>query len=276
MPHELVQLVTGIKYPFLATYLNVNENDVVSTLYNAEPAAAAAADALGATTKEVPPERLILFARSFERAYMIPFAQRPELAHLHVKHVIDALMGAMIATYQFNKNFGGETPGSGEFGMQPPRAAWIGIGNDWDTQPVLVGGAFTNWVHSGTSFMAGTAGNDVMCGPNAVHVYIGMGDQAPAPKVESLEMRLDGSILPGFVTGYQMKFATAGPLQVKEFDNILLLKNTTTFRTRLWSNDSGTTIPYFLGFDFLPEDKMRNFINPANLVGTTQNVILTQ
>ena len=219
--------------------------------------AVAWAESLGLLYKELTSKELEIFERTFERMLVQYFPER-EIREIFLRHKGEILLGCMVAKNQFEKEFDGEMPSSGKFGMIISRASFFGIGDDWEDASPFTTGSPQNWIHSGTSLLGGTAGNAIKIGENAVHVIVGVGDLHPAPKVESIKFWVDGKPKPVIYTGWTWK--TSG-IPVKELESAIILKEDTTFLAKVFISAAfGSSVddyPHLLSVSFLPEDALR-------------------
>jgi len=241
--------------------------------------AAKVGKALGLELEPLDDEELDKFGRSFERQFVIGTSER-EIVDILNRHRAEILMGAMVATKQFASRFDGERPDAGKFGMSEIRASFLGIGDDWEditlyssaTVLPFTGGSLQNWIHSGTNLMTGTAGNAVKIGKNAVHVIVAIGDYFEDSKLESLQFTIDGKPK----TGITLKRALAhSDFKIKELDVAFILKYKTTVLGKVFQKPTATAYPYLLGATFVPENILREYVDPASLPGTTNDFILT-
>jgi len=161
----------------------------ISRLRTLQAEAKTLADDLGLVVKELSDKELKKFGKSFERQFVLAFAER-EIVDIYMRHQGEILLGAMVAKQQMDAEIDGEMPLSGKIGMLPIRAAYLGIGDDWEDADLVDGpfatGSPQNWIHSGTTLMGGTSGNPIKIGENAVHVVIAFGSLHPSPKIESV------------------------------------------------------------------------------------------
>ena len=211
------------------------------------------------------------FRRSFERQFVLTEKYR-EVVDVYMRHRVEILMGAMVATKQLKKRFDGERPEAGKFGMVDTRAAFLGIGDDWDSNPTVTGGALANWIHAGTTLMAGSAGNAVKIGENAVHIVIAIGDYEADPKIESIQLTIDGKPKPGIIC---KRPHVLSDYTLKELDVAFIFKYGTTVLGKIFQRPTGTSYPYLIGASFVPENILREYVDPATLPGTVPDVILT-
>jgi len=248
----------------------------METLRSAMNEAERAAKDLGFTYEPLKDAELDKFGRSFERQFVLAIKER-EIIDLYQRHLEEIMLGAMVATEQMDKRFDGERPEAGKFGMVKPRAGFLGIGDDWDSVAAFTTGSPQNWIHSGTALMAGTGGNAIKLGENAVHVIVGVGSLHKSPKIESHQFTLDGKPKPILIIRETNEFSD---LRFKELDVAFILKKNTTLLGKVFIGDqlgavaSGVDWPYLLGASFVPEDVLR-LHDVATLPGTVYNVVLT-
>jgi len=233
--------------------------------------AEATAKALGLEYEVLKDDELDKFGRSFERQFVLNEKYR-EVADIINRHRAEILMGCMVATKQFSKRFDGERPEAGKFGMVEPRAGFFGIGDDWEDAGSITGGSLQNWIHAGTTLMAGTSGNAVKIGKNAVHVIVAIGDYESDPKIESIAFTIDGKPKPGI---YVKRAHMLSDYQTKELDVAFIFKYGTTVLGKIFQKTTGTSTPYLIGASFIPENILREYIDVASLPGTTPDVVLT-
>lgn len=235
--------------------------------------ARAVADEERLVYRELTPEELRIFARSFNRQFLLPYAQR-QIADIYLRHMGEILLGAMVAKEQFGQALGGERPPANKFGMVPIRPAFFGY-DDWDEIGTITGGSPQNWIHSGTTLLGGTAGNAIAIEENAAHVIIAVGSLHPSPKIESFQFTIDGKTKPVSVSWYQFGIGTRdSALHIKEFDLAFFLRKDTTILVKTFQRVTGDDIPFLLGVSFIKEPQLRVH-DPATVVTTAQKVLRT-
>jgi hypothetical protein len=207
---------------------------------------------------------------------------------LDYRHILDYLLGAMIAKKQFMMEFDGTMPFSGRFGMCRPRANFFGFGDDWAIGSSLTAGFDTSqtlnsinrFIHAGSTELGGTAGNAIRILPSAVHVIVGLGDLEPLvwgldSPIEAFLITIDGKHKSNIPTDHQ--FAIAG-FPVCELDEPIILKNKSTLLINLYCADltdkNARAIPFPWGVSYAPEAQMR-VPDPTNLDGTTNDMVTT-
>jgi hypothetical protein len=248
----------------------------IDALKSAMSAAENSAKALGFTYDVLNDLELDKFGRSFERQFILGTKNR-DIIDLYMRHLEEIMLGAMVATDQMKKRFDGERPEAGKFGMVKPRAGFFGIGDDWDSVAAFTVGSPQNWIHSGTTLMAGSTGNAIKIGENALHVILAMGSLHKSPKIESHQFTMDGKPKPIIIVREMQNFSD---FSLKELDVPFLWKKNTTVLGKVFIGDqlgavsSVLDYPFLVGVSFIPEDILR-LHDVATLPGTTYNAVLT-
>jgi len=248
----------------------------MDTLSSAMADAKKSLDALNFTYDSLTSDELDKFGRSFERQFVLAMTTR-EIVDLYLRHLEEIMMGCMIAKKQMSKGFDGERPEAGKFGMVEPRAGFFGLGDDWTSVSAFTVGSPQNWLHSGTTLMAGTSGNAIRIGENAVHVIVAVGTLHKSPKIESHQLTLDGKPKPIIITRIPTDLSD---LRYKELDVSFILKKNSTLLDKVFVGDQLGAVsseldwPYLIGASFVPEDVLR-LHDVATLPGTTYNVVIT-
>jgi len=235
-----------------------------------------AAERIGIPIKKLDDREIKNIVKSFNANFVVPFKERT-ISDIYERHLVGILVGAMAAKNQMDAVIGGDMPASNEISAPIPlEAAFLGIGDDWDDASPFTTGSPQNWVHSGTTYLGGTAGNDVKIGENAVHVIIGFGSLHPSPKISRLILRLNGKDKPTISTGWIMRF---GDLHIKEFSTDIILIKDSTFKAQVMiSSAFGSSvedIPYFLGVSYISGNVLRTYADPANIKSTDAKIIST-
>lgn len=228
---------------------------------------------------------------AFKRSLVLP-TQYKQFIELDYRHILDYLLGAMIAKKQFEQDFDGTSPYPGRFGLSRPRAQYFGLGDSWHYWPwgsattatAPTASASANWIHAGSLNLAGvtgaglggTAGNAIRILESAVHVIIGIIDLAVQqyggePSVESVQFTIDGKAKP--VTVMSPTTSVARPAVV-EFDEAIILKNKSTFLADAFLPVSTRTALALWGITYLPESQMI-VRDPDNIDGTTNDMVTT-
>jgi hypothetical protein len=227
---------------------------------------------------------------AFKRTMIISHEYR-NFIDLDYRHVLDYLLGAMIAKKQFTAEFDGTMPFSGRFGMSRIRANHLGAGDDWFSG---TGAAFgidgtattasrANYVvhDNSTELGGGTDGGPVKILESAVFVIIGFGDLVSyihglESPVESWIYQVDGKNKP--VIPYE-HHASVGDFPIVELDEAIILKNKSTFELEFYAKTlafptAGNYIclPLVWGICYAPEAQMR-VADPTNLDGTTNDMV---
>ncbi len=251
----------------------------LSSLRNQMAEARSIADALGFTAKDLNNKELEKIGQSYDRQFIQATTNR-EIKDIYSRHQAEAILGAMIAKDQMSAEIDGEQPGAGKIGGPLViRAQWLGIGDDWnDGLTAITTGAPQNWIHSGTTLMAGSAGNAVKIGKNQVTVVFGIGEKHPSPKLESVQFTIDQKVKPTTILDIINRPSGGNSLQIKEFDSVNIWKKDTTVLAKIMAGTTyGATIaviPYPIGVSYIKEDVLR-LQDGATLPGTTYDAILT-
>lgn len=220
---------------------------------------------------------------TFERSLTLQFPQR-EIRDAYRRHKSAVLLGAAIAKDQIRNQIQGQQAGPGTVaGPIPIRAAYLGIGDDWeDAGSSAVDGPITtgssqNWIHSGTTLLGGSNGNAIRIGGNAVHVVIGIRSKHPSPKLESIKFTEDGNESAVLNTGWATDI-TQDRLAFSEFDNPRIWDEDKTVLGEIFASaahgSTATDYPQLIGASFINESQQRTQ-DPANLTGTTPDIVLT-
>jgi hypothetical protein len=237
---------------------------------------------IGYTYEPLNAKELRSFARAFERQFILAYPER-EVVDLYRRHVVEIMAGALVAKKQMSAEVDGEQPNAGKVGGPIPiRAAYLGVGDDWDDvgdTGSFTAGSVQNWIHSGTPMMGGDDGNAVKVGENQVTVVIAIGDRHPSPKVESVQFTIDGKAKPILILSQAQQMPGNG-LKLKELEKAYLFKEDMTVLAAIFGSSVGgsvttlSCIPYLLGASYIKEDQLRVH-DAASVDGTTPDVIMT-
>jgi len=235
------------------------------------PLAKEAARILGLVVKDLMPEEIKLFTRSFNRQFLLPYAQR-QIADIYLRHGAEILLGAMMAKEQFDQELGGERPPAGKFGMVVIRPAYFGL-RDWDEVGTITGASPQNWIHSGSALLGGKAGEPITIEENAAHMVVGVGSLHPSPKIESFQFTIDGKKKPVSVSWYGFGLGTKdSALHIKEFDMAWPFKEDTTVLVKTYQRVTAIDIPFLFGASFIKEPQLR-LHDPASVVVAAEKVL---
>ena len=249
----------------------ISTSDVLSAWSDAEKII----EDVGIVGQKPDQKEMETITNSLNAYYKILFAERSDVYTPIIKeHLADILVGAYVAKGQMDAEIDGMFPKSSKLGVVPIRAAYLGIGKDWDDAAPFKTGEIVNWIHSGTTFLGGTVGNPIQIGRNQVTVIFAFGVMTPEMHFESLKLSLNGDERPII----ELDLAKLGDVPVVDFDGAILLKRGTTLKATLYATDHyGTEIadvPYFMGVSFIPEDILR-LQDPTTIPGQVHDVVLT-
>lgn len=228
---------------------------------------------------------------AFKRTMIVNHEYR-NFVDLDYRHILDYLLGAMIAKKQFTAEFDGTMPFSGRFGMSRIRANHLGSGDDWFKGTNAVFGmdvtattaSEANYVvDSGSSELGGTTGNPVKILESAVFVIVGFGDlisyiHGLDSPVEAWLYQVDGKWKPTIPFEHH---SAVGDFPISELDEALILKEKSTFALKFYAKTLAyptaanyISLPILWGICYSPEAQMR-VPDPADLDGTTNDMVTT-
>jgi len=252
----------------------------LESLQNLQAKAAKALDDKGIDHERLTPDELRLFDLSFERQFLVSNPHR-EVAEVLARHKSGILAGAMVAKAQMDAAFDGMFPRSNNIGMTDIRAAFLGVGDDWDDIYRITNGtnywtpgSAQNWIHSGTTYLGGTAGHPVRIYDNLVVVIVAIASEHPSPKLEAVYCEIDGKPKPVITCRFSKYKNTYEAFPIKELDDDLLLYKGKEFLAQTFFSDQGGTLtqvvdyPYPVGAAFVREPALR-VLDPYNLIGTS-------
>jgi len=241
----------------------------VASLRALQDTARELATSLGLVHEPLTDPELEALGTSYERQFLAQNVER-EIVAIHLRHQVEALVGAMVAKKQMDAPIDGEQPASGKIGVSFIRAGFLGVGNDWDIT-IATANTVTPWIHSGTALLAGTAGRPIRIGTNLVVVVYGLGTLVPSPKIESFRFTIDGKPKPVLFVGQHWRTTN---LRVKELDFAYLFKKGTTVLAEFFPTATGAEAPYLIGVAFVKEPQLRE-LSPSALVTTAADMVFT-
>lgn len=222
----------------------------------------------------------------FKRMLIVNQSYR-NFVDLDYRHVMDYLLGAMIAKKQFRQEFDGTMPFSGRFGMSRPRASHFGLGDYWlselndtasTTANVVTANVENSFIHGGTDALGGTDDYEIKVLESMVAVIVGFGDlvthiEGLKSPIESWAIKKDGKTLP--VLPYEHQ-SVASDFPIMELDEAIILKNKSTFRLSFFADNTtdqnAECYPMVWGIVYAPEDQLRKK-DAANVYGTTNDML---
>ena len=220
-----------------------------------------AAANLSLVVREPNDRELRKFVESFNRTLILHCKER-EIADIFRKHAKEILLGFMVMKEQVDKEFDGDDPKAGTFGMTTPIAGYFGE-DGW--AKTVTAGTTNNIIHAGNTHIGGTSGDPIKVTDEVVHVIIGYGNYNPSPKCVLLQETIDGKTKPHINTEYAWRVSD---LQIKELNQARILKKDTTYKLIGFADEGGTDEIYVVGVTFLTERLMR-INDPANMAGST-------
>lgn len=198
------------------------------------------ADRLGISAKPLTDKELTRFLRSYNRQLRFD--------DIHYRHRSEALLGAVIAKYQFDLELDGEIPSAGT--VQGPvtiRASWFGVGDDWYDVPTWVPGEWNTWID--TTII------------DAVHVVYGVQSLLEYPLIEAVQFRIDGKLK----AVQQTCFTEMGRLKIREFDSAYIFRKNTVIKVNVFLSKNvpdPVDFPKLYGVSFVPYGTALELPNP--------------
>lgn len=188
-------------------------------------------------------------------------------------------IAAEVAKHELNGSFDGQTPNSGNFGIDTVHPGYFGY-DDWDDMPSLSGQSVNDWIDSGTpTNLGGSSGfaNPLAVGEPAVHVILGFGSYSADPVVSRIKEEKNDSPMAAVTTEDAFRNTD---LRLKWLDTPRVLQPDDDYAARVYAGgESGSTYQdavYPFGITFL-EAKAYRTLDPANMAGTdTSNIVVEQ
>lgn len=181
---------------------------------------------------------------------------------------------AEIAKAQFDQTFDGQSPTSGNFGIDHIHSGYFGY-DSWDNIPDLTAGDTQVWLDNSVPDNltgAGGATNPATVGDPAVHLICGIGSYAESPKISRMNWRLNDQPRPSVTT--EQNFRNTD-LRVKWLDTPIVLKADDDVFAELYADQSGSDAPYLVGFSFVRSKDMRT-LDPEQMAGADPSNIVRE
>lgn len=197
-----------------------------------------------------------------------------------LKDKIEEYMGeiraaAEVANYHLNGEFDGQSPESGNFGLDLIHPGYFGY-DDWDNMPTLTGGSASDWIDSDTpdNLASGTSGFDgpAEIGDPAVHVILGYGSYAESPVVTRIKEEKNNNPYTAVTTEDAFR---KNDLRIKWLDTPRVLSPQDTFAARVFAGEDGEDALYPFGVSFLESRKYR-ILDPADMAGSNETDIVVE
>ena len=181
---------------------------------------------------------------------------------------------AEIAKAQFDQTFDGQSPTSGNFGVDHIHAGYFGY-DSWDNLPDVSAGQVQAWLdNSVPDNLDGVGGIEgpATVGEPAVHIICGVGTRAESPKITRLNWRLNDQPRPSVTTEDSFRNTD---LRIKWLDTPIVIKKDDDIFAQVYADQSGAEAPYLVGFSFVRSKDMRT-LDPAEMAGTESSDIVRE
>nr|WP_294805611.1 hypothetical protein [uncultured Nitrososphaera sp.] len=190
------------------------------------------------------PKEIILWRLPYSRSTRPTIQTRENaLAGIYTRHMIESALALLTAKKQIHGDYvGTEGKQQGIVGIFGPHAAFFGLGDDYRNSYISTGGSMQNWIHSGSTQLGGSAGNDVIFGYNVVHCIMGLALYSEeVARTVHIQERINTAPQPVVTVQEQMRNANNNePWHIREFDTARILGNATQLRLQVLA---GATVP---------------------------------
>jgi hypothetical protein len=174
---------------------------------------------------------------------------------------------AQVAKAEFEKQFDGEAPQSGSFGVSRIRSGYFGY-DSWDNCPDSTSGDVTTWIDNSTpDNLSGSGGvnNPAIVGDAAVHLVTAIGTHEQSPKAEAIRMRLNDQPRTSIEVEWNFRETDS---RYKPLTTPFLLKKDDSIFAEFYGSADGSESLYFDGVTFIEEKDYRE-LDPANMTGSS-------
>lgn len=220
--------------------------------------------------------------KSFQRSLEDTRALDTEVIREKLMEYWDEVMvAAEVAREELNGSFDGQSPTSGNFGIDTIHPGYFGY-DDWDDMPTVTGGAVNNWIDSDSpsNLASGDGGgfaDPLGIGDPVVHIILGYGSYASDPAVSRLKEEKNDNPMPAVTTEDAFRNTD---LRIKWLDTPRVLSPDDDFAVEVYGGgEAGTDYEdavYPIGLTFI-EAKAYRILDPADMAGTDQsNVVVEQ
>jgi len=174
---------------------------------------------------------------------------------------------AQAAKAEFDKNFDGEQPTSGRFGVSRIRSGYFGY-DSWDDCPDASAGSATTWIDNAVpTHLKGSGGqqNPATVGEPVVHLITAIGSHEQSPKAEGVRLRLNDQPRTTIPVGYHFRETD---LRYKPLSTPIMLKKDDDVFAEFYGDADGSESLYFDGVTFIESKDYRELV-PVNMAGTS-------
>jgi len=243
------------------------------------PKANSASD-IGAKKNPLSEDEDDLLQMSFDRSLEDTRSEDTEVLREKFQEYYDEIeIVAQIAKAELSGSFDGQSPESGNFGLDTIHPGYFGY-NDWDNVPDVTGGSAFDWIDDGTpdNLNSGSTGfgAPVTIGEPAVHVILGFGSYAPDPVTNRIKEEKNDNPLPAVTTEDSFRNTD---LRIKWKDSPTVLQPDDTYSVRGFAGgEDGETYAealYPIGLTFLEAKKYR-VLDPADMAGSSDSDVVVE
>lgn len=235
---------------------------------------------IGAKRDQLSPEEQDTLDLAFQRSLEDTRALDTEVVRDKIEEYNEEIeVAAEIANHELNGMFDGQSPESGNFGLDKIHPGYFGY-DSWDDMPSVTGGDLFNWIDQDTpsNLSGGVTGFDgpLTVGDAAVHIILGFGSYADDPVVSRIKERKNDNPYSAITTEDAFRNTD---IRVKWLDTPRILKPDDTYAVRGYaSGEVGTSYEdaiYPIGLTFLEARKYR-LLEPSEMAGTDESNIVVE
>jgi hypothetical protein len=188
-------------------------------------------------------------------------------------------VAASIAREELAGSFDGQSPTSGNFGVDAIHPGYFGY-DSWDDMPVITGGDEFDWFDDDTptNLSSGSSGfaNPLRIGDPVTHIILGFGSYADDPVTSRIKEQKNDSPKPALTTEDVFRNTD---VRIKWKDTPTILQPDDTYAVRGFAGgEVGRDYEealYPVGLTFIEANEYR-LLDPADMAGTSDNDIVIE
>lgn len=235
---------------------------------------------IGAKMEELSNREEQRLRQSFERSLEDVRSDATEVIRRKMFEYFDEVqVAAQVARAELSGSFDGQSPNSGNFGLDTINPGYLGY-DDWDDMPTVTGGQEFDWLDDDTptNLNSGSSGfaNPLRVGDSAVHIILGFGSYANNPVTTRIKEEKNDNPNPAVTTEDVFRNTD---LRIKWLDTPTILQPDDTYAVRGFAGaEVGETYEealYPVGLTFLEAQAYR-ILDPADMAGTDSSNIVVE
>lgn len=235
---------------------------------------------IGAKTQDLSNQEEAELRRSFNRSLEDTRSEDTEVIREKLQEYKDEIdVAAAIAREELSGSFDGQSPTSGNFGLDVIHPGYFGY-DDWDGMPSVTGGSAFDWIDDDTptNLGSGSSGfsNPITIGDPVVHIILGFGSYAADPVTSRIKEEKNDNPMPAVTTEDAFRNTD---LRIKWKDTPTVLQPEDTYAVRGFAGgETGTSYEealYPIGLTFIEAKKYR-ILDPADMAGTSDSDVVVE